>query len=1308
MRVDLEGLGPRFRLDAFVARGAWGSVYRGVDGDSGALVAVKRLHEHLCEPAMIARFEREARLLGALDSPYVVRQIAHGKDDQGRPFLALEWLEGQDLSQWRKSGVLPRRLVVEIVRQAALGLAAVHDVGIVHRDVKPSNFFLLQTPAGPRVKLIDLGIARGAGENTLTENGLTLGTPAYMSPEQAGGGQPSESSDIFSLGVVLFELLAGQKPYRGDDLVALAMKIVLQDPPRLRDLVPGAPPELDALVARAMAKAPEDRCASATALAEALGRLPVPDDGGAGDAVMERLVIADGTPTTATLSISLPLGLERRVVTGLFASCEGTGEPAAAIEAFREAAERHGGTFHRALGPRRAAVFGASRGRGDEALRAARAALALTSIAGIRLAIVTGRALATDASLSGGLIDRGLGEVKRSHGEVRVDETTARLLEGRFAVDGPRGERVLRASEPEPDAFGPRLLGRAGPLVGRDREAAALLATYEQCVAEPVARVVLLTGAPGSGKSRLRYELGRRVAVGPTPPTVLHGRGEPHGIGSPFGLLAPAIRRLVGILDGEPISEQRRRLGSRVAQTAHAAAARGHLDAASLQPWCWRVSTFLGELARVPFGDEAEPTLPAARRSPLVINDAMRGAWEDWIAAECAVRPVLIVLEDLQWGDLPSVTFVDAALRHVPDAPLMVLAAARPEVLERFPKLFAGRHMEEVRVGALTRRAAEKLVRHALGEGAHDDVVRRVVDRADGNAFYLEEIVRAVAEGNAVEGNADELPETVLGMVQARLDALGAEAKRLLRAASVFGRTFWLGGVRALLGEGGDAAARLLADLEASEMVQRSREASLPGETEYAFTHALVRDAAYAMLADPDRERGHRLAGEWLAARGARDAIAMAEHFTLGGAPEEARAWYRRAALQALEANDLAAAIDRAERGVTAGASGELLGALRLIQAEAHRFRGELVQAEARAAEALARIAQESLPFFRAAGELAAAAGLLGHVDRVEAVARTLPLEAPDPRLRGAVLVCLCRAAIPLFWAGHAAAQALFARADALAEPLAALDPEARALVCFSRATRALHAGRPEEHLLQQRAAEAAFDAAGDVRNAVTRQVAVGFGQAELGLLAEAEETLRAALASGERLGIFNISVRAWNNLGHVLGRLGRLDEARDAEQRAIEGCVAQGDPRLESASRLYLSEILLLSRDLAGASREALAALALARAAPAGRAQALAALARARLREGRVADATVAAEEAAALVEGLGQLDEGESGIRLVLVEARLANGDEARASEALAVAARRVRERAATIADAAWRDSFLAIPENAETLRLEARGAT
>src|SRR6185295_6988576 len=152
-----------------------------------------------------------------------------------------------------------------VARQAALGLAALHARGIVHRDLKPSNLFLVAgEDARLRVKLIDLGVAHVSAEATLTNDGIAIGTPFYMSPEQARGDEAiTPRSDLFSLGVLLFELLTGKRPFTGDAPLAVLAKILLQDPPRLRDALPSAPPELDALVARAMAKAPLDRFASA-------------------------------------------------------------------------------------------------------------------------------------------------------------------------------------------------------------------------------------------------------------------------------------------------------------------------------------------------------------------------------------------------------------------------------------------------------------------------------------------------------------------------------------------------------------------------------------------------------------------------------------------------------------------------------------------------------------------------------------------------------------------------------------------------------------------------------------------------------------------------------------------------------------------------------------------------------------------------------------------------------------------------------------------------------------------------------------
>src|SRR5262249_55716041 len=148
-----------------------------------------------------------------------------------------------------------------------------------------------------------------------------------------------------------------------------------------------------------------------------------------------------------------------------------------------------------------------------------------------------------------------------------------------------------------------------------------------------------------------------------------------------------------------------------------------------------------------PFLDETSVQLRAARQDAMLMGDQMRRAWEDWITAECLAQPVVIVLEDLQWGDLPSIKFIDAALRNLQELPLLVVAVARPEVHEAFPGLWAERGVQEIRLAALVKSASERLVREFLGAEAPADEVGRVVERSAGNPFYLEELIRAVADG---------------------------------------------------------------------------------------------------------------------------------------------------------------------------------------------------------------------------------------------------------------------------------------------------------------------------------------------------------------------------------------------------------------------------------------------------------------------------------------------------------------------------------------------------------------------------------
>src|SRR5262249_36090251 len=160
----------------------------------------------------------------------------------------------------------------------------------------------------------------------------------------------------------------------------------------------------------------------------------------------------------------------------------------------------------------------------------------------------------------------------------------------------------------------------------------------------------------------------------------------------------------------------------------------------------------------------------------MLMGDQMRRAWETLLAAETSEGALVLVLEDLHWGDLPSVRFVESALRALADRPLFVLAIARPEVHDLFPKLCGERGLTELRLGELPKKGCERLVRELLGESVGAATVHAIVERASGNAFYLEELIRAVADGKD-----DRLPETVLAMVESRLASLDPEARRVLR-----------------------------------------------------------------------------------------------------------------------------------------------------------------------------------------------------------------------------------------------------------------------------------------------------------------------------------------------------------------------------------------------------------------------------------------------------------------------------------------------------------------------------------------------
>ena len=282
----------RYEVLGRLGRGGMASVFRARDPDIGRDVAIKFLHASLCEDADCrARFLREARAAGSLAHPNIV--IVHDVGEiEGRPYMAMELLHGDVLSDVLKPGApLPVREVVVIGIQLARALDYAHAHGIVHRDIKPGNIVRLKDT--DTVKVTDFGIAHmevmGAGEQR-TRVGDVLGTPQYMSPEQTRGDKLDGRSDLFSVGIVLYQMLTGQRPFQSDSFVSLAMKIVNEQAPPLEKARPGLPASLRRVVERCLAKAPERRFASGRDLAEALERVLAELDEQARDSAKPRII----------------------------------------------------------------------------------------------------------------------------------------------------------------------------------------------------------------------------------------------------------------------------------------------------------------------------------------------------------------------------------------------------------------------------------------------------------------------------------------------------------------------------------------------------------------------------------------------------------------------------------------------------------------------------------------------------------------------------------------------------------------------------------------------------------------------------------------------------------------------------------------------------------------------------------------------------------------------------------------------------------------------------------------------------------
>lgn len=849
----------RFCIESVVASGGMGTIYRAYDEQSRVPVALKLLHISPTSDAT-ERFLREGGMLATVNHPAIVGYVDHGLEEQGFPYLAMEWLEGEDLARRLSRGPLSVEESLSLLRAAARALAVLHVHGIVHRDLKPSNLFL-RNHSIEGVTILDFGLARhGSRELAMTQSGLILGTPEYMAPEQARGERElSAAVDVFSLGCILYECLTGRSPFRAEHISAILARILFEAPSSLLQLNRSLPSELDVLVGRMLAKDATQRTSSAASLLLRLDAVQgsllarkadsVPSGEGVGSG--EKQVTCQILITWASAA-SLDVTQDLCPIEELPARGDSLRNTLAAFGAQVETL---------ADGSVLALLTAPDGGLPDLAMRGARCALGARSVArGSGISVALGC-----TSEPTQRTERELRELLESLPKTRavgceeilLDAGVAELLDTRFLLE-PAGAGSYRLGEPRSEVDVARsLLGMPTPCVGRDFELSSLEMQLDQCIEDSASRAVLMLGPSGIGKTRLRQEFRQRafarMSQCDTQRSVLVARADAQTEQSPYALISQILNQLCGIEGGGPEEGRSALLTQRLSRHLGKGQGSGARTVHVLRELCLHP----GEI----------DTMPKRMGSGKVSQTEAASAFSRLLKGESEEHAVVLLIDDLQWADSQSVKLIDAALRELAQQPLLVAAWGRPEVRQRFPYLWEGCR-QELQLRGLNRRSSERLVRHVLPHDVSSETVSRIVDQADGNPLLLEELIRAYTGGDPTCAS-----KTVLMMLQAKLGLLPAEERRVLCAASVFGMSFCAAGVKEVLGATATSAnlANHLARLVKQETCEELPASRFPKEREYRFRHALLREAAYGLLTESARVCGHRLARRYLQGIGEQD-----------------------------------------------------------------------------------------------------------------------------------------------------------------------------------------------------------------------------------------------------------------------------------------------------------------------------------------------------------------------------------------------------------------------------------------------------
>jgi class 3 adenylate cyclase/tetratricopeptide (TPR) repeat protein len=1161
-------LGP-YQIIEEIGRGGMATVYRAHQPSVGRDVAIKTLLKGIgSDEQAVLRFQREARLVARLEHPHILPVY----DFDGAcepPYIVMRLLETGTLKDVLLRQTLSQEEAVYLLRQVSAALDYAHRQGVVHRDVKPSNILI---DLDGNAFVADFGIARLTGLPTgLTGSGAMLGTPDYMAPEQASGrDRVDQRADVYALGVVAFQMLAGCLPFAGDNPLGVLMQHLQQPTPNITDMNPALPQPINGVFHCVLSKDVERRYASAgeffDALSEALGKPPAASANRiAAFAAGERSPGPREAPGTGS-SQAAP-GEQHRPVSVLFIDAseynelveeiKGPETARRAMAAFWQAAEpcilQRGGAVVERSERDLLAMWGTDSAAETDPEQAVFAALEVQEAFSrqarpylmtaapdeealefpLNIGVHSGMVLlvrdrATGIpSASGSTISLAQRIAQHAHGLILISRETFRAVQGVFSVLPAetlrlRGKRepieVFQVTRAKKRAFRVQSRGVEGVvtrMVGREAEFKHIQDAFLDALEENEAWVVTILGEAGLGKSRLLDEFDQWSDLRPERFRIYQGRATPAMTGQPYAMLRDLISYRLSILDSDSPAVVQEKLELGIQELT------GAPDA--------EMAHLVGHLCG--FDLSASPFVAGLKDDPVQLSGRARQLTLRMFEKVSHLRPQVIELEDVHHADDASIDLLLQLPVECPHMPLLILALARPVLMEQRPQ-WASRipNHKVIRLTPLSRRASRELVAEILQKAGEPPKELRdlVVERGEGNPFYIEELIKMLIEDRVITKESPDLwrietsrignltvPSTLMGVLQARFDSLVYPEKVALQRASVVGRIFYDSAIEAL--EPGQGAAgdelrlddlpAILENLERRGFIQRRPGSAFASSREYIFSQSMQRDQIYETLLERQRAAYHAGIAEWIVREAGERANEyrpmIAEHYEKANDLEKAAQYLFLAGESALGV------------GAYADAYGLLAHALTLIppDAEAERLPFHL---------ALGQCLQITGDYAPAYGSLRAARDMAARLNRPSDQARALFLLSQIDVQRGD-------------WtsATHYLAQAL-----PLAE--AAGQQDALAWTLYGLSDVQFRTGDLEQ---AREHAETALELARYIgngaveRNAMNRLATIITAAAKPGTqdreraAAILEETHRKSLAAGDR----NIAMAALVNLGGMI-----------------------------------------------------------------------------------------------------------------------------------------------------------------------------